>query len=470
LFGIYIGGLNRACAQPNLTPAWVAAVEAMGWRFIPTYVGLQAPCGRQLGFATIDPAHAAEQGKAAADDAAAQVAALALGQGAPVYFDMEGYDSSDLACDATVETFLSAFVGEMHAKHLTAGVYGSVSSTIAQLALHYEEKGLNRPDDVWLAHWDGRQEVFGDPYVEDRYWPTHQRLHQYQGQHYETWGGVQIFVDNDIADGAVVGPRRNLVFAGPGGGPRDIYSVGPDGIGLKRLTDTAANDYAPALSPDATKIAYSSASGGDYDLWIMDADGTASRRLAYSVAYEGYPTWSPDGSQLAFQSTRSGRENIWVVNADGTGIRRLTSTSTADDVRPAWSPDGATIAFHSNRTGNNDLWTIGANGAGLRRLTWKSGADQDPSWSPDGSVIAFESNRTGNFEIFTITPQGTGAKQVGSNPASDNAATWSTDALRIVFTSNRTGTLQVFVMDRDGANVIQLTFAGISNQLPSWGS
>ena len=193
LFGIDIGGLNRACAQPNLTLAWVAAVEAMGWRFIPTYVGLQAPCGRQLGFATIDPAHAAEQGKAAADDAAAQVAALALGQGAPVYFDMEGYDSSDLACDATVETFLSAFVGEMHVKHLTAAVYGSVSSTIAQLALHYHDKGLNRPDDVWLAHWDGRKDVFGDPYVGDDFWPTHQRLHQYQGQHYETWGGGRLW-------------------------------------------------------------------------------------------------------------------------------------------------------------------------------------------------------------------------------------------------------------------------------------
>src|SRR3954451_5397419 len=43
--GIYFGGVNRSCAQPQLTPAWVTAVTAMGWRLVPIYLGLQAPCG-----------------------------------------------------------------------------------------------------------------------------------------------------------------------------------------------------------------------------------------------------------------------------------------------------------------------------------------------------------------------------------------------------------------------------------------
>ena len=468
MLGIYVGGANRACSQPNLTPSWIAAVEAMGWRYIPTYVGLQAPCAKQQGFATIDPAQAATEGKAAADDAAAEATALGLGQGAPVYFDMEGYDSSDTACDATVETFLSAFVGEMHAKHLAAGVYGSASTTIAQLAAHYDDKGANRPDDIWIAHWDDRQEVFGDPYVPDALWSVHQRLHQYQGQHYETWGGVQIFVDNDVADGGVVGSRRDLVFAGPGGGPREIFAVGPDGIGLSQLTHNAFDDYAPSLSPDGTKVAYTSNAGGNYDVWVMNADGTGARKVGSSANYDGYPSWSPTGGQLVFQSNRTGKENLWIVGVDGTGLRHLTSSSTADDVRPAWSPGGATVAFHSTRSGNNDVWTIATNGTGLRRRTWRAGADQDPAWAPNGSLIAFESDRTGNFEIFTISPKGTGAQEVTRDPASDNAATWSADSERIVFTSDRSGATQVFVMDRGGTNVIQLTFAGSANQLPSW--
>src|SRR5512144_1618733 len=43
--GIYIGGVNRTCAQPQLTAAWVTSVTAMGWRLVPIYLGLQAPCG-----------------------------------------------------------------------------------------------------------------------------------------------------------------------------------------------------------------------------------------------------------------------------------------------------------------------------------------------------------------------------------------------------------------------------------------
>src|SRR5580704_17118457 len=35
--GIYIGGAERACAQPNLTAAWVAQQATAGWRFMPIY-------------------------------------------------------------------------------------------------------------------------------------------------------------------------------------------------------------------------------------------------------------------------------------------------------------------------------------------------------------------------------------------------------------------------------------------------
>src|SRR5579859_4078042 len=48
--GIYIGGVNSACAQPNLTSTWVSDQVTAGWALIPTYVGLQAPtneCGCQ---------------------------------------------------------------------------------------------------------------------------------------------------------------------------------------------------------------------------------------------------------------------------------------------------------------------------------------------------------------------------------------------------------------------------------------
>jgi hypothetical protein len=69
--GIYIGGTNRACAQPNLTPQWVQDTTALGWSLLPLYVGLQAPCVAQSGLSKVSTnlATAAGQGRAAADDA-----------------------------------------------------------------------------------------------------------------------------------------------------------------------------------------------------------------------------------------------------------------------------------------------------------------------------------------------------------------------------------------------------------------
>ena len=84
--GIYIGGAERACAQPNLTAGWVAQQAAAGWRFMPIYVGPQAEFDQ-----ITSPA---SQAVAAAEDAVTQAAALGLGPGTPIYYDMEAYPSS----------------------------------------------------------------------------------------------------------------------------------------------------------------------------------------------------------------------------------------------------------------------------------------------------------------------------------------------------------------------------------------
>src|SRR5438105_10871938 len=76
--GVYIGGSNRACPDGNLSASWTASVVSSGWSLLPLYVGLQAPCVTQPGLALIDPANAASQGTAAADDAVARAGVFAI--------------------------------------------------------------------------------------------------------------------------------------------------------------------------------------------------------------------------------------------------------------------------------------------------------------------------------------------------------------------------------------------------------
>lgn len=89
--GIYFGGVNRACAQPNLTASWVAEQQAAGWHLMPIYLGLQAPCTTSTKHFLIDPASASAQGRAQAEDAVVQAKALGLAPESVLIFDLEAY-------------------------------------------------------------------------------------------------------------------------------------------------------------------------------------------------------------------------------------------------------------------------------------------------------------------------------------------------------------------------------------------
>jgi hypothetical protein len=200
--GVYIGGLNRGCSQPNLTAGWVAEQIAAGWHLIPTYVGLQAPTSSCTSCATLSPGSAALQGAAAADDAVADARAIGIGPGSPIYNDMESYTRTASATSATL-AFLAAWTNRLHALGYDSGVYSSSASGIRDLASRLGSL-YPQPDDIWTANWNGQRNT-ADPYVPASAWSLHQRIHQYRGGHDETWGGVTINIDNNYVEGATAG-------------------------------------------------------------------------------------------------------------------------------------------------------------------------------------------------------------------------------------------------------------------------
>jgi hypothetical protein len=207
--GVYIGGANRACGQANLSSSWVGTEIAAGWQLIPLYVGAQAP-GACRCPATVDPnpTTAGSQGTAAANDAVLQAKNLGIGPGNPIYYDMEGYAIGGTNT-SSVLAFLSYWTATLHVNGYVSGVYGSVSSTIADLVSQYGTS-YPEPDDIWIARWNGLLTT-ADPAVPAADWSNHQRIHQYMGDHAESFGGVTMHIDSDCLDGAAVG-----FSAGPG--------------------------------------------------------------------------------------------------------------------------------------------------------------------------------------------------------------------------------------------------------------
>lgn len=222
--GIYIGGSNRACSQPNLTAKWVEEQVAAGWHLIPTYVGLQAPTSACSSCASLSSStgRAAQQGVEAASDAVEEAAEIGMGPGSPIYFDMEAYTRTTSAT-AAVLTFLSAWTSQLHTLGYVSGVYSSSSSGIADLGRAIGST-YTLPDHIWTANWNGRQDTL-DPYLPSTAWANHQRIHQYRGGHNETYGLVTINIDNNYIDGATVG----TTLAAPELPPLTVKHVKPEG-------------------------------------------------------------------------------------------------------------------------------------------------------------------------------------------------------------------------------------------------
>ncbi len=87
--------------------------------------------------------------------------------------------------------------------------------------------------------------------------------------------------------------RNRIAFVAITEGIHDIYTMNPDGSGIKRLTEGSGNNEDPCWSPDGGYIAFSSSRSDGYHLYLMNANGYNQRRITYFKGEEWEPSWSP---------------------------------------------------------------------------------------------------------------------------------------------------------------------------------
>lgn len=231
--GIYVGGVARGCQQPNLTSSWLRSVAAMGWKAQPIYVGLQAPCSSYTN--RITPGLEWAQGREAALDAIARAQALGLGGGSDIYYDMESY-TRGTECSGSVRAYLSSWTQTLRAGGYSSGVYSSAATGIADLAIGAGQPGFVAPDKIWIARWNGTGSIYGHTtWVADNQWAPYSRIHQYNGGHNETHGGVTINIDNNLLDtdpnrGSPVGQLESTATA-PSSVTASGWALDPDTAG-----------------------------------------------------------------------------------------------------------------------------------------------------------------------------------------------------------------------------------------------
>jgi hypothetical protein len=313
--GVYVGGVNRGCSQPNLTASWVAEQTAAGWHLIPTYVGLQAPtssCG-SCAKLSVSTATATTQGREAATDAVNQARIAGIGEGSPLYFDMESYSRTSSATNATL-AFLAAWTARLHELGYVSGVYSSGASGIADLAAEYGTAYLE-PDELWFANWNGRASAASDPYVPAGAWVGH-RIHQYNGGHDESYGGVTINIDNDYVEGTAAGGSSSS--DNPRGSFDAVYSPAP---GQVQISGWAFDPNAP-LKPVSIR-AYLGGKSGEGGATRYELGPVAG--LERTDLLSLYPTaGAAHGFDQSFPVVGSGRQRLCIYALDiGPGADQL---------------------------------------------------------------------------------------------------------------------------------------------------
>jgi len=266
--------------------------------------------------------------------------------------------------------------------------------------------------------------------------------------------------------------ESKIYFVSSRSGRKEIWAMDYDGANQHALTHVGSISLSPRVSPDGSRIAFSSLTRTGWDILMYSVD---VGRLVAFPRFGGTnlsPAWSPDGTKLAFSSSRGGDPEIYVVDQSGSNLKRLTSFK-GPDVSPAWNrKTGAQMAWVSGRSGLPQIYTMEADGTNPQRLT-EEGYAVSPAWSPNGQFLVFSWIRhygpgaPGAQDIYIMDIASKQWVQLTHDGGRNDFPYWSPDGRHIIFQSSRSGSEQIWTMLADGTNQKQLSFAG-SNTQPNW--
>jgi len=261
-----------------------------------------------------------------------------------------------------------------------------------------------------------------------------------------------------------------IYFTSSRSGAEEIWSMDYDGKNLKQHTNYGNLALFPAISPDGTRLAFTTFVEGTPSIYVHSLE--TGRKLTFynqTASLNMTAEFTPD-EKVLYASSITGHSQIYEADLDGRNLRRISySRSIATD--PAVNPKtGAQVAFVSDRSGLPQVYLMDRDGANVRKLSLGGGDAVQPSWDPQGQNVSFAWTRgfePGNYNIFLINVATEKLVQLTHGAGRNEHPTWAPSGTHIVFTSDRNGTTQIYTMRADGTQLKRLTNKG-RNRSPVW--
>jgi dipeptidyl aminopeptidase/acylaminoacyl peptidase len=220
---------------------------------------------------------------------------------------------------------------------------------------------------------------------------------------------------------------RTIAFVRGG----DVYSVRPDGSGLRHLTSGAEHDSAPIVSPDGKRVVFERRAAADAaaDLYVVRVLGGGLRALTSGEEDDHGADFSPDGRTIVFVRDGGGpntKDDLWSMRASGARLARLTHTGV-DEFKPRWFSGGIVYSRGESAEGSAayaDVYTMRANGTRVKSLVAGVGSAYVEDVSPDGRTVLFRRD------------QGLWSKRIGPGRARKLAQLPDNSETNGVFSSN----------------------------------
>lgn len=296
----------------------------------------------------------------------------------------------------------------------------------------------------------------------------------------------------------------------------ELFVMNIDGSDKKQLTVTAANESNPQWIENGKRIAFLSNETGTAQIWTINPDGSGMKRISdIEGGIDGF-IFSPNGARLLFHKNvkvnkttvdnypdlpkNTGRVvddlmykhwDSWIDEVSHTFIadvsgNKITNIKDLLEGEPyeapvlpfggieqlAWHPDGNKVVYTSKRkTGkeyaestNTDIFMYDiASGETKNMSEGMMGYDMNPQFSDDGKYLAWQSMERDGYEadknrLFVLDLL-TGDKKYITENYDNNVDnfTWNSDNKTIYFASSVKGTVQLYSANIESNEINAIT-------------